>query len=134
VCLVRKKLRRWELAGALLTGAAAAFGAAGPLPPAAFLAFTAAEFAAFADPLRNFLAVKAASLLAYLLVLRAASSVSVPPWAEALPPCLAAVLAYALSFRLLTAGALRGGAWQLAGLLFLVAALLGCLLCALPAL
>ena len=119
---MQKRLLRWELIGFAFTGAVgtllhfvyewtggdpliAAFCAVNEstwehmkLLFVPFFLFTMVEFIVFAEPLRSFFAAKAASILLGLL---------------AIP-----VLFY-MSFRLLTRGALRGGARQLAGFLLL---------------
>ncbi len=143
--VVRKSLRRWEIAGFLTvcvvgtllqflyrrTGnnpLAAAFSSVNEstwehmkllyLP---YFVFTMVEFTAFAEVYRNFFAAKAAAGLAGLLLIpalyyTAGGMFGEPPaWANAAIFYAAAAAMYYLSWRLLSGFALRGGLWQLAG-------------------
>ena len=90
-----------------------------------FFLFTMVEFIVFAEPLRSFFAAKAASILLGLLAIPVifyslgGMFGKTPDWVNITIFFLADALLYFMSFRLLTRGALRGGAWQLAGFLLL---------------
>ena len=90
-----------------------------------FFLFTMVEFIVFAEPLRSFFAAKAASILLGLLAIPVlfyslgGMFGKTPDWVNIAIFFLADALLYFMSFRLLTRGALRGGAWQLAGFLLL---------------
>ena len=146
---MQKKLLRWELIGCLFTGTAGTllhfvFGWSGNSPLfgafaavnestwehmkllfVPFFLFTMVQFIVFAEPLRNFFAVKSASLLAGLLAIPVLFYTlsgmfgKTPSWVNITIFFLADALVYALGRRLLVRGALRGGAWQLAGFLLL---------------
>lgn len=85
-----------------------------------FFLFTMVEFIVFAEPLRSFFAAKAASILLGLLAIPVifyslgGMFGKTPDWVNITIFFLADALLYFMSFRLLTRGALRGGAWQLA--------------------
>lgn len=146
---MQKELRRWEIIGFFVVGAlgtllhfaydwtgenrlAAAVSAVNEstwehmkllfLP---FLLFTLVEFLVFSDALRNFFACKAVSLLAGLAAIPTIFYTltgcfgTLPDWMNITIFFLADALVFLLSFRLLTRGALRGGAAQLAGFLLL---------------
>lgn len=146
---MQKKLLRWELAGFLFVGAVGTllhfvFSWTGNAPlAAAFSAvnestwehmkllfvplflFTMVQFIVFAEPLRNFFAVKSLAILLGLLSIPALFYTyngmfgKSPDWVNVLIFFLADALVFFLSRRLLLRGALRGGAWQLAGFLLL---------------
>lgn len=90
-----------------------------------FFVFTMVQFVFFAEPLRDFLAVKAAALLAGLLAIPALFYTlsgmfgETPPWVNIAIFFAADALCYFLSCRLLMRGALRRGAWQAAGFVLL---------------
>ena len=90
-----------------------------------FFLFTMVQFIVFAEPLRSFFAAKAASILLGLLAIPVlfyslgGMFGKTPDWVNIAIFFLADALLYLMSFRLLTRGALRGGAWQLAGFLLL---------------
>ena len=90
-----------------------------------FFLFTMLQFIVFAEPLRSFFAAKAASILLGLLAIPVlfyslgGMFGKTPDWVNIAIFFLADALLYFMSFRLLTRGALRGGAWQLAGFLLL---------------
>ena len=144
-----KRLRNWEIAGFLwtvLAGTALHFlydwtgGAVWAATVSAvnesvwehmkllfvpFFLFTMVEFIVFAEPLRSFFAAKAASILLGLLAIPVlfyslgGMFGKTPDWVNIAIFFLADALLYFMSFRLLTRGALRGGARQLAGFLLL---------------
>ena len=146
---MQKRLLRWELIGFAFTGAVgtllhfvyewtggnpliAAFCAVNEstwehmkLLFVPFFLFTMVEFIVFAEPLRSFFAAKAASILLGLLAIPVlfyslgGMFGKTPDWVNIAIFFLADALLYFMSFRLLTRGALRGGAWQLAGFLLL---------------
>ena len=146
---MQKRLLRWELIGFAFTGAVgtllhfvyewtggnpliAAFCAVNEstwehmkLLFVPFFLFTMVEFIVFAEPLRSFFAAKAASILLGLLAIPTlfyslgGMFGKTPDWVNIAIFFLADALLYLMSFRLLTRGALRGGAWQLAGFLLL---------------
>ena len=141
---MQKRLLRWELIGFAFTGAVgtllhfvyewtggnpliAAFCAVNEstwehmkLLFVPFFLFTMVEFIVFAEPLRSFFAAKAASILLGLLAIPVlfyslgGMFGKTPDWVNIAIFFLADALLYFMSFRLLTRGALRGGAWQLA--------------------
>ena len=142
---MKRKLRRWEIVGFAVTGLlgtllhfvygwtgenriAAAFSAVNEstwehmkLLFVPYFLFAAAEFAACADAFRNFFAVKAAGVLSGLGAIPALFYTltgmfgTLPGWVNIMIFFLADALAYFVSYRLMTAGRLRGGAMQLAG-------------------
>lgn len=147
--LVRKRLRRWELAGFLFVCAlgtllqflykwtgrnalVAAFASVNEstwehmkllfLP---YFIFTMVEFASFAEPFRNFFAAKAAAGLAGILLIPflfytvSGAFGKTPDWLNIAIFFASAAATYLLSYRLLTTLALRGAALQLAGFLAL---------------
>lgn len=146
---MQKRLLRWELIGFAFTGAVgtllhfvyewtggnpliAAFCAVNEstwehmkLLFVPFFLFTMVQFIVFAEPLRSFFAAKAASILLGLLAIPVlfyslgGMFGKTPDWVNIAIFFLADALLYLMSFRLLTRGALRGGAWQLAGFLLL---------------
>ena len=146
---MQKRLLRWELIGFAFTGAVgtllhfvyewtggnpliAAFCAVNEstwehmkLLFVPFFLFTMVEFIVFAEPLRSFFAAKAASILLGLLAIPVlfyslgGMFGKTPDWVNIAIFFLADALLYLMSFRLLTRGALRGGARQLAGFLLL---------------
>lgn len=146
---MQKKLLRWELAGFLFVGAMGTllhfvFSWTGNAPLAAafsavnestwehmkllfvpFFLFTMVQFIVFADPLRNFFAVKSAAALLGLLSIPVLFYTfngmfgKSPDWVNILIFFLADALMFFASRRLLLRGALRSGAWQLAGFLLL---------------
>lgn len=150
---MQKRLLHWEWFGFLFVGAvgtllhfvfdwthasplAAAFSAVNEstwehmkLLFVPFFLFTTVQFVFFAEPLHNFFAVKAAALLAGLLTIPVlfytlnGSFGKTPSWVNIAIFYLADALCFLTSRRLLTRGALRGGAWQAAGfaLLWLLA-------------
>ena len=145
---VRRSLRRWELGGFFFVCAAgvllwlgrgvfpAALSGTGDtvweamkrlyLP---FFLFSAGELYVFLNPYRNFFAAKAAAALAGLLTLPllryTLSGVfgALPPWSGPALFALAAAALFLTGERLLNGFALRGGPWQLLGLLVLLALL-----------
>lgn len=142
---MRKTLFRWELAGFLFVGAAgtllhfvydwsgralfaAAFSAVNEstwehmkLLFVPFFFFTMAQFLVFADPLRDFLAAKAAGLCVGLVTIPVVFYTltgafgETPDWVNIAIFFLADALTFLTSHALLRWGGLRGGAWQLAG-------------------
>lgn len=146
---MQKKLLRWELMGFLFVGAVGSllhffFSWTGNAPLAAafsavnestwehmkllfvpFFLFTMVQFIVFADPLRNFFAVKSLTLLLGLLSIPALFYTyngmfgKSPDWVNVLIFFLADALMFFVSRRLLLHGALRGGTWQLSGFLLL---------------
>ena len=94
-----------------------------------FLVFTVVEFIVFSEAFRNFFAVKAASILLGLVSIPALFYTlagmfgKLPGWVNITIFFLADALLYFLSYRLLTDGALRGGAMQLIGFVLLWALL-----------
>lgn len=149
--LVRRKLRRWELAGfaAVCAAGLALLGLRGGgwwaavLPASGsvwermkalylpYLLFTLAELPRFADPYRNFFAAKAAAGLAGLATLpllwytASGALGSLPPWGGAVIFCLSAAALFLTGTALLNSFRLRGAPWQWAGcaLLLLLAGL-----------
>lgn len=142
---MRKKLLRWEIAGALFTCAAgtllhflyrwsgdntvvAAFAGANEstwehmkiffVP---YFIFTVVQFVVFAEPFRNFFACKGVSAAAGLLLIPALfytiSGVlgETSDWVNIAIFYVASALTYLLSFRLLTRGVLRSGRAQIVG-------------------
>ncbi len=146
---MQKRLLRWELLGFVFVGAVGTllhfvYEWAGYSPLAAafcavnestwehmkllfvpFFLFTMIQFIVFAEPLRGFFAAKAASILLGLLTIPALFYTltgmfgKTPDYANIAIFFLADALTYLVSFRLLTRGAPRGGAWQFAGFLLL---------------
>ena len=146
---MQKRLLRWELIGFAFTGAVGTllhfvyeWTGGDPLIAAycavnestwehmkllfvPFFLFTMVEFIVFAEPLRSFFAAKAASILLGLLAIPVlfyslgGMFGKTPDWVNIAIFFLADALLYFMSFRLLTRGALRGGARQLAGFLLL---------------
>lgn len=142
---MRKRLMRWEIAGALFVCAAgtvlhflyrwsgenviaAAIAAVNEstwehmkiffVP---YFAFTMVQFTVFAEPLRNFFACKAAGALVGLaaipMLFYTLSGVlgETNGWMNIAVFYITAALTYLLSFFLLTGGALRGGGEQVIG-------------------
>lgn len=142
---VRKNLRHWEIAGFVFVGAmgvllhflfdwtggntlVAAFAGVNDstwehmkllyLP---YFVFTMVQFTAFAEPFRNFFAVKATAGLVGLLLIpllhyTIAGMFGAPPdWVNVAIFFVADAVMYFVSDRLLNAYALRGGIWQLLG-------------------
>lgn len=146
---MQKKLLRWELAGFLFVGAVGSllhflFSWTGNAPLAAafsavnestwehmkllfvpFFLFTMVQFVVFAEPLRNFFAVKGAAALLGLLAIPALFYTfngmfgKTPDWFNVLIFFLADALMFFVSRRMLLRGTLRGGTRQLAGFLLL---------------
>ena len=146
---MQKKLLRWELAGFLFVGAVGSllhflFSWTGNAPLAAafsavnestwehmkllfvpFFLFTMVQFVVFAEPLRNFFAVKGAAALLGLLAIPALFYTfngmfgKTPDWFNVLIFFLADALMFFVSRRMLLHGTLRGGTRQLAGFLLL---------------
>lgn len=147
--LVRKKLRLWEIAGFLTVCAVgtllqflyqwthgntlvAAFASVNEsvwehmkllyLP---YFVFTMIEFTVFAEPFRNFFAVKALSGFAGTLMIPVLFYTAggmfgkTPDWFNIAIFVVSAAATYLLSYRLLTMLALRGTALQLVGFLAL---------------
>lgn len=142
---MKRELRRWEIAGFLVTAGlgsllhfvydwsggsrlVAVFAAVNEstwehmkLLFIPFLLFTVAEFVVFSEPLRNFFAVKAASILLGLIAIPALYYTltgmlgKLPSWVDMSIFFLADALMYFISYRMLTEGRLRGGAMQLLG-------------------
>ncbi len=147
--LLRKSLRRWEIAGFLLVCAAgwllqtlyrraggnaliAAFSAVNgsvwecmKLLYVPYFVFTMVEYAVFAEAFRNFFAAKAAAgaigvLLLPLLRYSIAGMFGAPPaWVNAAIFCLCAATAQLAAYLLLTSFSLRGAVPQAAGFLLL---------------
>ena len=142
---MKRKLRRWEIMGFAVTGLlgtllhfvyewtgenriVAAFSAVNEstwehmklLFVPCFL-FAAAEFVVCSDAFRNFFAAKAAGVLSglgaipVLFYTLTGMFGTLPGWVNIMIFVLADALAYFVSYRLMTAGRLRGGAMQLAG-------------------
>ena len=135
---MKRKLRRWEIAGFAVTGLlgmllhfvygwtgenriAAAFSAVNEstwehmkLLFVPFLVFTVVEFIVFSEAFRNFFAVKAVSILLLFYTLTGMFG-PLPGWVNIMIFFLADALAYLVSYRLMSTGRLRGGAMQLAG-------------------
>ena len=150
---MKRELRRWEIVGFIATGlfgtllhfvyewsggnrVVAAFSAINEstwehmkLLFIPFLVFTVVEFIVFSEAFRNFFAVKAASILLGLVSIPALFYTltgmfgKLPDWVNITIFFLADALLYFVSYRLLTDGALRGGAMQLIGFLLLWALL-----------
>lgn len=146
---MQKKLLHWEWFGFFFVGAvgtllhfvfdwtlgspfAAAFSAVNEstwehmkLLFVPFFLFTAVQFVFFAEPLRNFFAAKTAALLVGLLAIPVffytlnGAFGKTPSWVNIAIFFLADALCFLVSRRLLLRGALRGGAWQLAGFVLL---------------
>ena len=146
---MQKKLLRWELAGFLFVGAVGSllhflFSWTGNAPLAAafsavnestwehmkllfvpFFLFTMVQFVVFAEPLRNFFAVKGAAALLGLLAIPALFYTfngmfgKTVDWFNVLIFFLADALMFFVSRRMLLHGTLRGGTRQLAGFLLL---------------
>lgn len=142
---VRKNLRRWEILGFVFVGAmgvllhflfnwtggntlVAAFAGVNQstwehmkLLFIPYFVFTMVQFTVFAEPYRNFFAVKAAAGLAGLLLIpllyyTVAGMFGAPPsWLNIAIFFIADAATYLVSYLLLNAFALRGGVWQLAG-------------------
>lgn len=150
---MKRELRRWEIVGFAVTGlvgtllhfvydwsdgsrVAAAFSAVNEstwehmkllfLP---YFVFAVVEFIVFSEAFRNFFAVKAASILLGLVSIPALFYTltgmfgKLPDWVNITIFFLADALLYFVSYRLLTDGALRGGAMQLTGFALLWALL-----------
>ena len=142
---MKRELRRWEIVGFAVTGlvgtllhfvygwsdgsrVAAAFSAVNEstwehmkllfLP---YFVFAVVEFIVFSEAFRNFFAVKAVGVLAGLAAIPVLFYTltgmfgPLPGWANIAIFFLADALAYLVSYRLMTAGRLRGGAMQLVG-------------------
>ena len=150
---MKRELRRWEIVGFIATGlfgtllhfvyewtggnrVIAVFSAVNEstwehmkLLFIPFLVFTVVEFIVFSEAFRNFFAVKAASILLGLVSIPALFYTltgmfgKLPDWVNITIFFLADALLYFVSYRLLTDGALRGGAMQLIGFLLLWALL-----------
>ena len=150
---MKRELRRWEIVGFIATGlfgtllhfvyewtggnrVIAVFSAVNEstwehmkLLFIPFLVFTVVEFIVFSEAFRNFFAVKAASILLGLVSIPALFYTltgmfgKFPDWVNITIFFLADALLYFVSYRLLTDGALRGGAMQLAGFALLWALL-----------
>ena len=126
---MKRELRRWEIIGF------AATGLAGTLLHFVYewsggnRVFTVVEFIVFSEAFRNFFAVKAASILLGLVSIPALFYTltgmfgKLPDWVNITIFFLADALLYFVSYRLLTDGALRGGAMQLIGFVLLWALL-----------
>ena len=142
---VRKNLRRWEILGFVFVGAmgtllhyvfewtggntlAAAFAGVNDstwehmkLLYVPYFVFTMVQFTVFAEPYRNFFAVKAAAGLVGLLVIpllhyTIAGMFGAPPtWLDVAIFFLADAAMYVASYLLLNAFVLRGSPWQIAG-------------------
>lgn len=150
---MKRELRRWEIVGFIATGlfgtllhfvyewtggnrVIAVFSAVNEstwehmkLLFIPFLVFTVVEFIVFSEAFRNFFAVKAASILLGLVSIPALFYTltgifgKLPGWVNITIFFLADALLYFVSYRLLTDGALRGGAMQLIGFVLLWALL-----------
>ena len=150
---MKRELRRWEIVGFIATGlfgtllhfvyewtggnrVIAVFSAVNEstwehmkLLFIPFLVFTVVEFIVFSEAFRNFFAVKAASILLGLVSIPALFYTltgmfgKLPDWVNITIFFLADALLYFVSYRLLTDGALRGGAMQLIGFILLWALL-----------
>ena len=150
---MKRELRRWEIVGFIATGlfgtllhfvyewtggnrVIAVFSAVNEstwehmkLLFTPFLVFTVVEFIVFSEAFRNFFAVKAASILLGLVSIPALFYTltgmlgKLPDWVNITIFFLADALLYFVSYRLLTDGALRGGAMQLIGFVLLWALL-----------
>ena len=150
---MKRELRRWEIVGFIATGlfgtllhfvyewtggnrVIAVFSAVNEstwehmkLLFIPFLVFTVVEFIVFSEAFRNFFAVKAASILLGLVSIPALFYTltgmfgKLPDWVNITIFFLADALLYFVSYRLLTDGALRGGAMQLIGFVLLWALL-----------
>ena len=146
---MKRELRRWEIVGFIATGlfgtllhfvyewtggnrVIAVFSAVNEstwehmkLLFIPFLVFTVVEFIVFSEAFRNFFAVKAASILLGLVSIPALFYTltgmfgKLPDWVNITIFFLADALLYFVSYRLLTDGALRGGAMQLIGFVLL---------------
>ena len=140
---MKRELRRWEIVGFIATGL---FGTllhfvyewTGGNRVIAVLSavnestwehITVVEFIVFSEAFRNFFAVKAASILLGLVSIPALFYTltgmfgKLPDWVNITIFFLADALLYFVSYRLLTDGALRGGAMQLIGFVLLWALL-----------
>lgn len=150
---MRRRLRIWEWASFFVTGVlgtllhfvydwtggsalAAAFSAVNEstwehmkLLFVPYFLFTMVQFAAFREPLRNFFGAKAAALCEGLVLIPALFYTltgcfgTLPDWTNISLFFVAAAAMCLTSRYLLLHGALRGGAWQLLGFLFLWAVL-----------
>lgn len=146
---MKRELRRWEIVGFIATGlfgtllhfvyewtggnrVIAVFSAVNEstwehmkLLFIPFLVFTVVEFIVFSEAFRNFFAVKAASILLGLVSIPTLFYTltgmfgKLPDWVNITIFFLADALLYFVSYRLLTDGALRGGAMQLIGFVLL---------------
>ena len=146
---MKRELRRWEIVGFIATGlfgtllhfvyewtggnrVIAVFSAVNEstwehmkLLFIPFLVFTVVEFIVFSEAFRNFFAVKAASILLGLVSIPVLFYTltgmfgKLPDWVNITIFFLADALLYFVSYRLLTDGALRGGAMQLIGFVLL---------------
>lgn len=147
--MVRKSLRRWEFVGFVFvcavgtllhflydwTGGSTLVAAFSSVNESTwehmkllfipYFLYTMVQFTIFAEPLRNYFAVKAAAgllglLLIPLLYYTIAGIFGTPPaWVNIAIFYVSAAAMYLLSYRLLTTGALRAGWMQLAGFLLL---------------
>lgn len=150
---MRKRLVAWEWASFFVTGAlgtalhfvydltgqsavAAAFSAVNEstwehmkLLFVPYFLFTPVQFAVFREPLQNFFAVKATSLLVGLALIPALFYTltgcfgKLPDWVNIGIFFVAAAAMCLMSCRMLLGGALRGGAWQILGFALLWAGL-----------
>ncbi len=150
---MKRELRRWEIIGFLVTAGlgsllhfvydwsgqsrvAAAFAAVNEstwehmkLLFIPFLLFTVAEFVVFSEPLRNFFAVKAASVLLGLAAIPTLFYTltgmfgELPDWINIAIFVLSCAVVYLAGYRMLVDGRLRGGAMQLIGFVLLWALL-----------
>lgn len=147
--VMQKKLLRWELLSFLFVGLfgtllhfvyewtgcsplAAAFSAVNEstwehmkLLFVPYFLFTLVQFPVFADPLRNFFAVKSTAMLLGLLSIPTLFYTlngmfgKTPDWVNIAIFFLADALTCFVSFHMLRRGSLRGGAWQTVGFLIL---------------
>lgn len=150
---MRKRLVTWEWASFFVTGvlgtllhfvydwtgqsaAAAAFSAVNEsawehmkLLFVPYFLFTMVQFAAFRESLRNFFAVKSASLVIGLVLIPVIFYTltgcfgKLPDWMNISIFFVAAAVMCLMSCRMLLGGYLRGGAWQLFGFALLWAGL-----------
>lgn len=156
---MKRELKRWELAGFLVTGALgtllhfvydwsdgnrflAAVSAVNEstwehmkLLLVPFLLFAVVEFIAMGEAFRNFFACKAAGILLGLAAIPALFYTltgclgELPDWANISIFFVADALAYFAGCRLLLRGSLRGGAAQIAGFVLLWALLFAFVWC-----
>lgn len=155
---VRKSLRYWEIAGFLFVCVAGVllhglYEWSGSVPLGAissvnesvwehmkllfipYFVFTMLQFTFFAEPFRNYFAVKAAAGLVGVLLIPVLHFTltgalgTLPPWVDIASFFFSAGVMYLLGWRLLSGFALRGGALQALGFALLWALLFAFIYC-----